>query len=609
MTVSTLGRDRPGRGPLSEALRGCRHAFWALFVFSIGINILLLASPLYMMQVYDRVLASRSIDTLLLLTLIMLFAFIVMAGLEWVRARLMVRLSTWLDTRLGGEVLAASIAAARSGRAADRGAQGLRDLAQFRGFLTSPGLFPILDAPWVPLFIGVNWLLHPWLGMLSAAGAVLLFLLAIVSEIATRRPLREAGEAARSAQTQAEMSVRNAEAIEAMGMLPALVRRWQQTGDEATRLQARSSDRAAIVTALSKCLRVSLQSLSLGVGAYLVIQHEATAGIMIGASIIMGRALAPVELAIGSWRSLIAARGALHRVRTLLAAAPPRLSRTRLPAPVGHLKLENVHFAFPSKNEFALRAIGFELRPGEVLGLIGPSAGGKTTLARLLVGAWQPQRGAVRLDGAELTQWDPDELGRHVGYLPQDVELFGGTVRDNIARMGEGSDEAVIAAARQACLHDMILDLPQGYDTEIGDGGAFLSGGQRQRVALARAVYGGPTLLVLDEPNASLDAAGENRLMETIAGLKQQGTTIVLITHQLKLLSLADKVLVLQNGAVAAFGGRDEMLAKLIRRAPEPPPRQEAVVEELRRAVSPPMSAGAEGEAAAGDGHDRADAV
>lgn len=370
---------------LTATLRACRGAFGAVFVFSVAINVLLLTSPLYMMQVYDRVLSSRSLATLLLLTLITLFAFLTMGALELVRSRLMFAVSVWLDGRLGPELLAANIRGVLRG--GDRNAQGLRDLATFRSFLTGPALFPVLDAPWVPLFIAVNFLLHPLLGWLSLGGAAALFALAILNEVATRRPLETAAAAGRLAVGRAEMTVRNAEVIEAMGMLPALLQRWQRASDATMRLQAVAAGRGAAIGAMSRFMRISLQSLSLGVGAYLVIGHEATPGIMIGASIIMGRALAPVELAIGSWRSLVSARGAFRRVRSLLDETPADAPRTDLPVPIGQLKLDNVYFAPPGSEAPIIKGVSFALQPGEVLGLIGPSAAGKTTLARLIVGA------------------------------------------------------------------------------------------------------------------------------------------------------------------------------------------------------------------------------
>jgi PrtD family type I secretion system ABC transporter len=551
---------------MRDALGACRGAFMAMFVFSVAINLLVLASPLYMMQLYDRVLNSRSMDTLLLLTVITLGAMIVMAALELVRGRLMVRVSGWLDARLAGEALIADVVASLN-RGATPSAQGLRDLAGFRAFLTGPGMFPILDAPWVPLFLLVIFMLHPLLGWLALAGALLLFGLALLNERLSASPLNAAGKAAREVQDIADMNVRNADVIEAMGMMPNLVERWRAANAESFAFQAKASDRAVAITAVSKFVRLALQSLMLGAGAYLVIEREATGGVMIGASIILGRALAPVEQAIGSWRAIVSARQSYRRLRELLAATPPRGLRTSLPPPKGRLRVENVIFAPPGVREPVIKNVSFELNAGEMLALIGPSASGKTTLARLIVGTWRPQRGQVRLDGASLAAWEPDERGQHVGYLPQDIELFAGTVRDNIARMGKGDDAAVIEAARSAAVHEMILGLLDGYDTEIGSGGMWLSGGQRQRIGLARALYGAPPLIVLDEPNANLDNSAEERLVQTLAELKGQAT-VVLITHRLNLLNLADKVLLLRDGTVEAFGPRAEVMSKLTR-----PPR------------------------------------
>jgi PrtD family type I secretion system ABC transporter len=555
---------------MRDALGACRGAFVALFVFSVAINLLVLASPLYMMQLYDRVLNSRSMDTLLLLTVITLGAMIVMAALELVRGRLMVRVSGWLDARLAGEALIADVVASLN-RGSTPSAQGLRDLAGFRAFLTGPGMFPILDAPWVPLFLLVIFMLHPLLGWLAFAGALLLFGLALLNERLSASPLNAAGKAAREVQDVADMNVRNADVIEAMGMMPNLVERWRAANAESFAFQAKASDRAVAITAVSKFVRLALQSLMLGAGAYLVIEREATGGVMIGASIILGRALAPVEQAIGSWRAIVSARQSYRRLRDLLAATPPRGLRTSLPPPKGRLRVENVIFAPPGVREPVIKNVSFELNAGEMLALIGPSASGKTTLARLMVGTWRPQRGQVRLDGASLAAWEPDERGQHVGYLPQDIELFAGTVRDNIARMGEGDDAAVIEAARSAAVHEMILGLLDGYDTEIGSGGMWLSGGQRQRIGLARALYGAPPLIVLDEPNANLDNSAEERLVQTLAELKGQAT-VVLITHRLNLLNLADKVLLLRDGTVEAFGPRAEVMSKLSRPA-RPAPR------------------------------------
>lgn len=561
----------PLPAPLGDALGACRAAFVALFVFSMAINLLVLAAPLYMMQVYDRVLGSRSVETLAILTLMVMGAFLIMGALELVRGRVMIGVSRWLDERLGPEVLTGDIIAALR-RSGWRSSQGLRDLAIFRTFLTGPGVFPIMDAPWAPLFLAVLFILHPLLGVIGTVGAVMLFGLALANEVFTRDPLRRAGAAARNSQQQADMAVRNADVIEAMGMLPGLVERWRTVNGDVLALQATASDRAGLISATSKIVRMALQSIILGAGAYLTIEHEASGGVMIGSSIILGRALSPVEQAITAWKGLVAARGAYGRLKIQLTATPERGLRTSLPVPEGHLRLEGVVFAPPGVKEAVIKNVSFALQAGETVALIGPSAAGKTTLARLIVGNWQPQRGNVRLDGADLSTWEPDELGPHVGYLPQDVELFAGTIRDNIARMGGGADAAVIEAAKKADVHDMILDLPQGYDTEIGDAGAWLSGGQRQRIALARALYGDPKLIVLDEPSSSLDTMAENRLIQTLSALKGKAT-VVLVTHRLNLLGLTDKVLLLRGGAVEAFGQRDEVMARLSRPTTDGPLR------------------------------------
>jgi ATP-binding cassette subfamily C protein EexD len=545
---------------MSDALRACQTAFFSLFVFSLAINVLLLASPIYMMQVYDRVLSSRSVETLVMLTAMAILAFIIMGALELVRGRVMTGMGRWLDERLGPEVLTGDIIAALR-RSGWRSSQGLRDLAIYRAFLTGPGVFPIMDAPWAPLFLAILFVLHPLLGFIGTAGAIVLFSLALANEYVTRSVLRDAGAAARQSQLQADMAVRNADVVEAMGMLPALVQRWDSLNDDGLILQARAAHRSLWISTISKIVRIALQSIILGAGAYLTIEHEASGGVMIAASIILGRALSPVEQAIGAWKGLVAARGAYSRLKAQLVATPARGLRTSLPDPDGHLRLEGVMFAPPGVKEAMIKNVSFELAAGETVAMIGPSAAGKTTLARLIVGNWQPQRGNVRLDGADISTWEPDELGPHVGYLPQDIELFAGTVRDNIARMGKGDDAAVIEAAKNADVHAMVLDLPNGYDTEIGDGGAWLSGGQRQRIGLARALYGNPKLLVLDEPSSSLDAAAELRMIQTLAALKGKAT-VVLVTHRLNFLALADKVMILRGGAIEAFGPRDEVMAR-----------------------------------------------
>lgn len=551
---------------LDDVIGICRNGFIAVVLFSMCINILMLTAPLYMLQVFDRVLSSRSTDTLFYLSLIAVLAFITLGALEGVRGHVMTRLGVWLDRRLGGTVLATSIGGTlREGRAPS--IQGLRDLSTLRNFLTGSAMFSIMDAPWTPIFLGVIFLLHPLIGWLALVGAINLLIVAIVNEVSTRKLLKQSNEASIQALRQAETAVRNADVIEAMGMMKDLVTRWNKTNDKVLAQQADASLRGGRIAALAKFLRLSLQIAVLGSSAWLVLQGEMTPGAMIATSILMGRALAPVDQAITSWKSAIAARDSYGRLRQHLASAQDPNSSMPLPRPEGHLTVQKMGYVYPGIEQPILLNITFNVEPGEVLGVVGPTAAGKTTLARLLIGNLRPQAGHIRLDGAEVGQWDSLDLGQYVGYLPQTVELFGGTVRENIARMGEGDPEEVIAAAQAAGVHAMILELPNGYDTDIGEGGTALSGGQRQRIGLARAVYGQPQLVVLDEPNASLDQPGELALQQAISSLKNMGATIIVNTHRPNLLRLADKVVVLKNHTVQYFGPRDEVLSKITKPA------------------------------------------
>ena len=520
-----------------------------------------------MLQVFDRVITSRSTDTLLYLTLVALVALAVLAALEMVRTVLMVRMSSWLDSRLSGTILTGSVMASldRPGRPS---VQGLRDFASIRSFVTGPGIFPILDAPWTPIFLAVIFMMHPALGWLALVGAIVLFAMGVLNEVTTRKLLLQSGRSAIDALRQAEAAARNANVVESMGMMPNLVRRWQERNGDALQLQARASGRAGGITALSKLIRQGLQIGVLGVGAWLVLRNETTPGVMIAASILMSRALAPVEQAIGTWKSAIATRDAYHRVKRHLEDMPARGQFMPLPTPEGQLLVEGVSHFYPGLSEATLRNISFSLEPGEALGLIGPTAAGKTTLANLLVGLSRPRLGHVRLDGADVADWEADDLGRHIGFLPQDIELFDGTVGENIARMGEAQSDQVIAAAQLAGVHEMVLQLPNGYETEIGDDGASLSGGQRQRIGLARAIFGDPPFVVLDEPNSHLDATGEEALANTLAKLKERGTTLVIIAHRPTILNQVDKVLLLHGGAIQSFGPRDEVLGSVTRLRP-----------------------------------------
>ena len=545
---------------LETALSACRGSFVGLAVFSAGVNVLMLTAPLYMLQVFDRVLASRSTDTLLMLSLIAGVALLTLAALEGVRSFSLLHISSWLDARLGSSVLQASIASAlRKGQSPS--AQGLRDLSTFRTFVGGPSMFPIMDAPWTPLFIAVVFMLNPILGWMALGGALVLLVLALTNETATRGLLQRAGDAQIQAMDEAEAAVLNADVIEAMGMMADLTRKWHGRSREALQLQSRASARSGIITAVSKFIRLALQVGMLGVGAWLVIQNELTPGGMIAGTILLGRALAPVDQAIVSWKALIAARAAYQRVKTQLAGRRGRPGQgMSLPQPTGQVRCEGVTFTHPDTQEPTLRNIDFDLPAGKVLGLIGPTASGKTTLARLLVGNLTPQSGHVRLDGMDIAQWASADRGRHVGYLPQDVELFDGSVKENIARMTDGKPDTVVSAARLAGVHDMILRLPQGYDTQIGSAGAALSGGQRQRVALARAVYGEPCFIVLDEPNSNLDQAGVEALSSALVALKRRGATVVLVAHQPSLVREADYLMVLAEGSVKLAGPRDEVI-------------------------------------------------
>lgn len=549
---------------LKKSVSSCRRAISGVAVISLFINILMLTAPLYMMQVFDRVLTSRSTETLFFISLIAIAALLTHALLEFVRSMAFIRVGTWIERQLGASVLARSISAAlRQGK--EPSVQGLRDIAALRNFLTGPSIFPILDAPWTPIFLAVVFLLHPWLGILAVLGAGMLFVLALCNELASRTLLRDAEGRSMQAVRRAEAAVRNADVIEAMGMLPNIIRHWRTDSAAGLLLQTKASARSGAITAASKFLRLVLQVGVLGVGAYLVIQNELGPGAMIAASILMARALAPVEMAISGWRSAVGARQAYARIRSLFAETPEMDAGMALPRPKGLVSVENVAFAYPKSESLTVRNVSFALQPGELLGLIGPTASGKSTLAALLVGNQVPRGGHVRLDGREISQWNSADRGRYVGFLPQDVELFGGTVRDNIARMGESDSDAIIEAAKLAGVHEMILRLPAAYDTEIGDGGTALSGGQRQRIALARAVYGNPSVVVLDEPNASLDNDGEEALLDTIALLKKHGTTVVLIAHRPSLLRDVDKVLILNEGVVRMFGRPDEVMPSVTR--------------------------------------------
>jgi PrtD family type I secretion system ABC transporter len=567
--------------PRVTLLAPWRRALAAAGLFSLFLNLLVLTLPLYSLQVFDRVLSSRSVETLVMLTIVAGGALVVLAGLDMVRARLLSRIGTGLDATFGIPVLRAGMTAPPD--AGTRPTQGLRDLTELRTVLSGPAVAALFDAPWAPFFLALLFLLHPLLGTLALAGAALLFTVALLNERLTRSALQAAGAATGYALSRIETSLHHADAVRAMGLLPGVIRRWQQAHAVAVGHAATAADRSALIGATAKLIRFALQIGMMGAAAWLVINRETTPGAMIASSVLMGRALAPVEAAITGWRSLVSARAAHHRLIDSLSRAGDRERQggpaMRLPAPKGRLTVDNLTFSPPGTHPGTpagterptLRNVSFDLEPGEVLGVLGPSGAGKSTLARLLVGVTKPSSGKIRLDGADLNHWDPDDLGRHLGYLPQDVQLIGGAVRDDIARLDRDADPAeVVAAARKAGVHDLIQRLPQGYDTDIGDGGLRLSGGQRQRLGLARALYGRPCLLVLDEPNAHLDAASEESLLRAIGAAKAEGTTVVIIAHRPSMVSLADKLLLLRDGAVEMFGSRADILPRITRQAIHP---------------------------------------
>jgi len=548
--------------PLASGVRTTVPAFATAMVFSFFINLLMFVSPLYMLQIYDRVITSRNETTLLGITAIAAFLLLVYAILEMLRSRILVRAGLLFDDKIAAPVFDA---VHRSNLRQPNGGhvQALRDVDTVREFLTGAGLISFCDAPWFPVFVAAAFFLHPWFGFIALAGSAIILSLTLLNEVLTKKQLNLASQAGMQASQSAQATFRNGEVLHAMGMLGALRSKWTKHHEEVLGWQAVASDRAGVIVASTKFFRLFLQTAILGTGAYLAIHREISPGAMIAASILIGRALQPIELAVGSWKGFVAARGAFARLKTIFQVAGAEPERMSLPRPKGSLSIEGLVAAAPGQKLPILRNVNFSLNAGEVVGVVGPSAAGKSSLARVLVGVWPIASGAVRLDGSDLSHWNPQELGQYLGYLPQDVELFGGTIAQNIARFQDIDNEAVIAAASLAGCHELIQQLPDGYNTQIGEGGQTLSGGQRQRIGLARALYGKPSLVVLDEPNANLDAAGEEALLQAIQRLKALGTTVVIVTHKVNILAVVDKILIMNSGAVQAFGVRDEILGRL----------------------------------------------
>jgi ATP-binding cassette subfamily C exporter for protease/lipase len=550
------------KSEIESVIRSFKSTFVTVGVFSAIVNLLMLAPSLYMLQVYDRVLGSRNEITLLMLTVLIVGAYLFMGALELIRSFVLVRVGAQFDMRLNKRVYTAAFEQNLK-QAGGNAGQALADLTNIRQFLTGSALFAFFDAPWFPIYLIVIFMFEPVLGAFALAGTVVLIVLAIVNERVTKEPLSEANSMSIQANTLATNNLRNAEVIESMGMLPNLMGRWFRLHGKFLSLQAGASQKAGLISALTKFVQVCMQSLVLGLGALLVLDNKITPGMMIAASILLGRTLQPVQQVIAVWKSVSGARSSYERLTGLLEANPAREAGMALPAPQGVLSLDNVTAAPPGVRTPVVKGVSFAVSPGDVLGVLGPSGSGKSTLARLLVGVWPTMIGKVRLDGADIFQWNKAELGPHVGYLPQDIELFAGTISENIARFGEIDAEKVVQAAKRAAVHEMILQFPEGYDTVLGDGGAGLSGGQKQRLGLARAMYGDPALLVLDEPNSNLDDVGEQALLNAVLELRQRGKTIVMITHRPNVVQVTTKLLLMRDGAVHLFGPSNQVLAAL----------------------------------------------
>ncbi|PID42496.1 MAG: type I secretion system permease/ATPase [Proteobacteria bacterium] len=548
---------------LQKALGFCRSSFFTVGFFSLFINTLMLTPAIYMLQVYDRVVTSGSHSTLLMLTLIMILMFVTLGGLEWVRSQILVRVSTRLDTLLGARLFNASFKQALFTGGMQASAQPLTDMTGLRQFMTGNGLFAFFDSPWIPIYLAVMFVFHPWFGFVGVAAAVILIILAVVNEKVTQKPLSEANRVSIGANMFVTKNLRNAEVIESMGMLSDIRDVWADKHKQVLYLQAEASRKAGLITSLSKVIRMTVQSLVLGLGAYLAIEGEISPGLMIAGSILLGRALAPIDLMIGTWKQFVSARSQYQRLNEMLTKIPADQERMALPDPEGVVTVEGAIITPPGSKTPVVKNVSFAVNKGDIVGMIGPSAAGKSTLARGILGIWPTIGGKIRLDGADVFTWNREDLGPFIGYLPQDIELFEGTISQNIARFGDVDPAKVVAAAKMAGVHDMILRLAEGYDTTIGANGGGLSGGQRQRIGLARALYGEPRLVVLDEPNSNLDDQGDVALANAMRQLKQQGATVIIISHRTSVIASVDKLLVMKEGIVTLYGPKEEVMKKM----------------------------------------------
>lgn len=559
-----------GRAELRKARGGQSGLFWAVALFSAFVNLLMLTGPLFMLQVYDRVLGSRSEETLVALFVLVIFLFAVMGLLDAVRARVMARLSARFQAALEARVFRAAIARSALHPGDAPAALGLRDLDAIRQLFAAPVFLAIFDLPWAPLFLLAVFLFHPWLGWLAVAGGALLVLVTWANQVTTRRAVLSAQASLQRADRLSDQLRDEADLIQSLGMRGAGFARWLAARNDAISETLAAGDATGIYATFTRTFRLFLQSAMLALGAYLVLQGQLTPGAMVASSILMGRALSPIEQAIGGWTLVQRAQEAWRRLAVLLSAQPQEPQRTALPRPRAALEANQVTVVPPGHGQAALRMVSFKVQPGQALGVIGTSGAGKSTLARAITGAWRPASGWLRLDGATLDQYDPDALGNHIGYLPQRVTLFDGTIAENIARLSPAPDDAaVVLAAQKAAAHQMILDLPEGYDTRITQAGGRLSGGQIQRIGLARALYGDPVLLVLDEPNSNLDNDGSVALNAAIRGMKAEGKSVIIMAHRPAAIQECDLLLMLENGVRRAFGPRDEVLKAIVRNAPE----------------------------------------
>ncbi len=555
-----------GRAELLQTRKQSRHLYWMVAVFSFFVNLLMLTGPLYMLNIYDRVLSSRSLETLIALSVLVAFLYGMMGILDFVRGRVMARVGARFQASLDRRVFGAVLRATTLNRAPREAETGLRDLESVQRLITSPVLMAVFDLPWVKKFFLGIFIFHPLMGLLAVGGVAVLLAVALVNQFVTRKP-QETANAAGFAAEQLGAHIRNeSEMVHSLGMRTAAFDRWQVARGMSLDTAIAAADASGAFTAITKSVRLFLQSAMLGLGAYLVLQNQLSPGAMIAGSILLGRALAPVELLVGQWAMVQRGREGWRSLAVLLGQVPPDLPHTVLPRPQARLVADQVTVVPPGEKQAALRMVSFEVSPGQAVGVIGTSGAGKSTLARVMTGVWHPAGGKVRLGGAALDQYDPDVLGQYVGYLPQRVQLFDGTIKENIARMSMHPDDAkVVAAAQAAAAHDMILRLPEGYDTRVAAIGGRLSGGQIQRIGLARALYGDPVVVVLDEPNSNLDNEGSLALNQAIRSLKAAGRIVFIMAHRPSAIQECDMLLVLENGTRRAFGPKDEVLAEMVK--------------------------------------------